>query len=83
MRTIRVKKCKVLHHEDCSKIQNILFNKGLYATLEQCDELWRMYSETWAAGWLSLGGLSDKEIYDCIKNNIEEWPEGSVDTRYI
>jgi hypothetical protein len=83
MKTIRVKKNKVLFQVDCNRIQNVLFNKGLYATLEQCEELWSLYSEFSASGWLPLDGKSDQDIYECVKSNIEEFPEGSVDTRYM
>ena len=81
---IRIKKEKLIYTEDCKRIQNALMNKEIYATLEQCDELWRMYSEdNWCAGWVSMEGTSDQEIYSNLRQYFEEWPEGSVDTRYI
>lgn len=84
MRPIKVKKPPLMFKDECSTIQDALFKKDLYATLEQCDELWRMYSEgEHCAGWVSVGGYSDAEIYRNIREYFEEWPAGSVDTKYL
>lgn len=84
MRPIKVKKPQLAFPDDCGRIQDALFKKDLYATLEQCDELWRMYSdEEHCAGWVSLGGYSDKEIYENVRDYFEEWPVGSTDTKFI
>lgn len=84
MRPIRVKKPPLMFQDDCGRIQDALFKKGLYATLDQCDELWRMYSDhEHCAGWVSVGGYSDAEIYKNIRGYLEEWPVGSVDTKYL
>ena len=58
MRTIKVKKNN-WHITECKKdidlIQDALFDKGFYATPEQCAEMWEMHSENeWAAGWVAV-----------------------------
>ena len=68
MRTIKIKVDGPDEHhiDDCHLIQNILIDRGYYATLEQCYQLWKMHSECFAAGWLIL--YEDKEsIYDAIR----------------
>lgn len=84
MRTIRVKKPALMFQDDCGRIQDALIKKGYYATLEQCDEMWRMYSDLeHCAGWVTPGGHSDAEIYKAVRPYFDEWPVGSVDSRYI
>jgi len=56
--------------DDCHVIQNILIDRGYYATLEQCYQLWKMHSEIYAAGWLAL--YEDKEsVYDAVRVYFE------------
>jgi hypothetical protein len=85
MRPIRVKGFYGIRHpEDCKRIQDILINKGLYATLEQCQQLWETYSEDhWCAGWLVLEGSTNDDIYNAVKEYIEEGPDSGMDTRYL
>ena len=57
--------------DDCQLIQSILIDKGYYATLEQCQLLWQMHSECYAAGWLNL--YEDREsIYEAIRVYFQE-----------
>jgi len=85
LRTIKVKKenFHLQFKSDISKIQDALFDRGFYATAEQCAELWELYSETFAAGWLCVGDSSKEELFNCLKPFFEEGPQGSVDTRYL
>lgn len=84
MRTIKVKSEKIQYPEDCRKIQDALFDRGLYSTLEQCQQLWELYSEDhFAAGWIEMKGYEKNDIYNAVKEYIEEGPEGSVDSRYF
>lgn len=79
MRMIRIKKPEPCFSDDCRRIQNILMDRGFYASLEQCDEMWRMYSEDEAcAGWLGLEGAKDAEIYEKVRPYFEEYPQGST-----
>lgn len=57
--------------DDEHRIQEILFNRGYTASLDQCRILWGSYSDTYAAGWLFLHE-SDDAIFDCIKPYIED-----------
>jgi len=59
-----------LYREDCSRIQSVLLDHGLYATLEQCCELWELASEDMCAGWLGLPEKNE-DIYVEIKHYIE------------
>lgn len=72
MRTIRVKKDNSSFLKDCQRIQHALIDKGYYATLDQCQELWEMHSAEYAAGWLVMNDINDEEIYYCIKKYFEE-----------
>jgi hypothetical protein len=44
---------------------------GYYATIDQCEELWEMYSDEYAAGWL-IFPEDNADIYEYIKDYIEE-----------
>jgi hypothetical protein len=84
MKTIRVKKPPIEYKDECGAVQDALIKKGYYATLEQCDEMWRKYSEDeHCAGWVTVGSYTDAEIYKYLRSYFEEWPVGSVDTKYI
>ena len=84
MRPIKIIKPQTEHLEDCKRIQDILINKGFYATLEQCEELWHMYSEDeWCAGWLVMKGADDEEIYRYVRKYFTEGPDSGTDARYL
>lgn len=73
LRTITIKQDPLEDYmvDDCQLIQSILIDKGFYATLEQCQLLWKMHSECYGAGWLSL--YEDKEsIYDAVRVYFHE-----------
>lgn len=72
MRTIRIRAEPIDETviDDCLLIQNILIDRGYYATLEQCHIMWKMHSECYAASWLNL--YQNKEsIYDAIRSYFE------------
>lgn len=76
MRTIKIKVDPVdeAHIDDCHIIQNLLIDRGFYATLEQCHVMWKMHSEFYAASWLYL--YEDTEsIYDAIRVYFESGTE--------
>jgi len=84
MRTIRVKTEQIRYPEDCKKIQDALFDKGLYSPLEHCQQLCELYSEDhYAAGWLIMKGYNKNDIYNAIKEYFEEGPDSGTDTRYL
>lgn len=87
MKTITVKGYRdydIRHPEDCKRIQDALLNKGLYATMLQAQQLWESYSEDhWCAGWLIMDGMSNEEIYDSVKEYIEEGPDSGSSFRYL
>ena len=59
-----------IYRDDCNRIQTVLLDRGLYATLEQCAELWGLASEDMCAGWLVLPE-NNADIYEDIKRYIE------------
>lgn len=84
MRTIRVKRQATQNREDCRRIQNVLMDMGYYASIEQCDELWRLHSENdAAANWLNTEGFRDEEIYKAIRPYFDESPEPKYTSPYL
>jgi hypothetical protein len=80
-RRIRVKKQKLQFLEDIQKIQQALVDKGFFATYEECDELWRMYSEEhWCAGWVVMNSLTTQEIFDAVRPYFDPIENFAVDT---
>ena len=84
-----VKKIKVIgedvicHPEDCQRIQKIMADRGYYATIRQCDLMWRAYSDRYAAGWLGLPE-DDDGVFAEIATEFEvvgetTYPETSPD----
>ena len=55
---------------DCKRIQAALLEYGYEPTLDECHEIWREVSETYAAGWLGLPNTSS-EIYTMCYSHIE------------
>lgn len=71
-KTIKIKKTNPFYLQDCQRIQNALIDKGLYATFDQCDQLWRLYSEDYySAGWVSMSDMTNQEICDAVRNYYE------------
>lgn len=60
--------------KDCTKIKNVLIQKGyINAGLSDALYLWSEYSESYAAGWLSLDtDDTDDMIFDAIKCYIKK-----------
>lgn len=58
--------------DDCNKIKDILANQGYIATLQQCYDLWSEYSDSMAAGWMSMRDLSDESIWNTVRLYIVE-----------
>lgn len=58
------------HRDDCERIKSILVQRGfINAGLRDALWLWGEYSDSYAAGWLSLPD-EDEDVYNCIKNLI-------------
>ncbi len=73
-KAIKVKNPFVKHvdqyREDCNRIQASLLDHGLFATIDQCCELWELVSEDMCAGWLGLPEKNE-DIYQEVKKYIE------------
>jgi hypothetical protein len=73
-KAIKVKNPFIKHvdqyRDDCNRIQACLLDHGLFATLDQCAELWELASEDMCAGWLVLPEKGE-DIYTEVKRYIE------------
>jgi len=58
------------NRKDVLKIQEILKEKGYEATLYQCEELWRGYSQDICAGWMYVGDNAE-DVFENISSYIE------------
>lgn len=56
---------------DCIKIKEAFKEHGYAASLWQCYDVWSEYSESYAAGWLSVP-TSNNEIFESLKRFIYE-----------
>lgn len=53
---------------DCCRIQSALLSRGIVASIADCDRLWRAYSLSVSAGWITLGdGVTDGWLYDTLE----------------
>ncbi len=53
--------------KDCRRIQNLLFEKGYYATIPECQIIWENYSEHYCASWLILP-YDNNVLWDYIED---------------
>lgn len=55
--------------DDIRRIKNILLHRGYNATLTNSEQLWDRYSDSMAAGWMTLPE-NDEEVFECISYYI-------------
>lgn len=68
-----IDEARIEYPEDCERIKQVLAYYDLDASLEQCQDLWERYSDTYCAGWLAgLDTMTYEEIYRCVQEFI--WP---------
>lgn len=60
--------------DDCKRIQRVLNEQGLDVSLEEAHYLWAQFSDSYCAGWLSIGE-DDGYIWYGIKPLLEEVEE--------
>lgn len=61
----------IRYPDDCQKIKEALACCNLDASLEQCQDLWERYSDTYAAGWLcGIESMTFDQIYECVEQFI-------------
>lgn len=61
--------------DDCARIQAVLFERFIFATIPECEDLWDRVSQDVAAQWLSLP-YDDEALYEKVKpflGPIEGW----------
>ena len=67
MKRLRIKNPESLRYpEDVERISKILLEKGYWATTDQCEHLWEIYSDSLCAGWLGLPD-DDELVFKSIK----------------
>lgn len=53
----------VRYRDDCERIQRVVLSAtGSFVPLHLAEEIWEEHSDTMAAGWMMLDGLSDEEV---------------------
>jgi hypothetical protein len=71
MKKIKIKRAyEFPHYDDCSTIVAAMASEGYLCSTEEARELWEMYSDSWAAGWLILPS-DQKKIVESIKPFFE------------
>lgn len=60
------------HRYDCERIQRVLADSGYAATLKECHELWRRYSESVSAGWMCMAYDDDDQVFHRVNPYFEE-----------
>lgn len=58
--------------DDCERICKVLANRGFECSLNDACVLWEKYSESMAAGWISMFSASDDEIFSSVSSYFEE-----------
>ena len=56
--------------DDVSRIQKVLADRDLEATLKECEEMWQKYSDSMAASWMILP-RKDEDVFNIISSYIE------------
>lgn len=55
--------------EDLARIQKVLADRGYEADPRTCADLWSRYSDSMAAGWMTLPDTDD-EVFGCMSLDI-------------
>jgi hypothetical protein len=63
---------------DCQRIVEVLASHGYHCTLEQAQDLWKDYSDHYAAGWLILPE-SDEDVFYSVSSLFEELDDEEVE----
>lgn len=51
--------------KDCKIIQDFLLSKNYYASIPECQAIWKDYSSSFDANWLVLPNTEEK-LYKCL-----------------
>ena len=57
------------YQSDCERIADVALRHRYLLTVEQAEDLWNDFSETFAAGWLSLPE-DDEELWRDIESRV-------------
>lgn len=58
------------HKQDLARIIQAFANAGYTCTMHQADQMWQYYSDTMAAGWMSLPE-KDEDIIATVKSYFQ------------
>lgn len=56
---------------ECRRIIRVLKERGYDCTPEQAEQLWSMYSESFAAGWMSMRDMEDGDVFVAVRYYFE------------
>jgi len=74
MKHIFSRKKNLRYKEDLYHLEEVLLKNGYYVTdLYVLQDVWQTYSECLAAGWLSVKGMSEKDIIDSVELVLDEF----------
>lgn len=55
------------YKDDCERIVLIFATKNIEISIYEADDLWSLYSEDRAAGWIMMDRMTNEEIYKNLK----------------
>lgn len=56
--------------EDVKRLGKICLENGLFISPYDLQDAWERYSDSMCASWLIMGGYTDDEIFDNIKEYL-------------
>lgn len=72
MKRLRIKDPNEIRYpEDIERIGKLLFCEGYWSTPEECQQLWKLYSDDLCAGWLILPE-DDDAVLAAIRPYIDD-----------
>ena len=57
---------------DCQRIRQVLLENGYVASLQECEIMWRTYSQSMAAEWMGLPDDDDR-LYEILETRCSEY----------
>jgi hypothetical protein len=60
---------RIDYPKDLVRIQSVLMNRNVFATILECENLWYDYSGDMCAGWMRLP-CDDEELWDCVESYV-------------
>jgi hypothetical protein len=58
------------YKDDVLRLQRVLSERGYEASDRTAADLWDRYSDSMAAGWMSMDGETDDTIWGCVSLDV-------------